>query len=64
MQSCAIALEPRNLHIGQETCGLRLNLSCTQVLFDGGLWFVGVVAALERDSYGDATAAVLLFEGL
>lgn len=33
------------------------------MLFDGGLWFVGVVAALERDAYGDATAAVMLFEG-
>ena len=43
---------------------LLFTFLCTQVLFDGGLWFVGVVAALERDSYGDATAAVLLFEGL
>ena len=42
---------------------LLFTFLCTQVLFDGGLWFVGVVAALERDAYGDATAAVMLFEG-
>lgn len=34
-----------------------------QVLFDGGMWYVGVVAKLHVDMHAEPTAAVMLFEG-
>jgi hypothetical protein len=34
-----------------------------QVLFDGGMWYVGVVAKLQVDMHAEPTAAVMLFEG-
>ncbi len=34
-----------------------------QVLFDGGMWYVGVVAKLHVDMHAEPTAAIMLFEG-
>jgi len=33
-----------------------------QVLFDGGMWYVGVVAKLHVDMHAEPTAAIMLFD--
>jgi len=51
------------LRYDDRACGKFAVGRHAQVMFDGGQWYVGVVAKLHVDTHGEPAAAVMLFEG-